>query len=137
MHGLINRSLQCYLRDTFGLAKWVAIARDARLGFETFEPMLRYDPALTEVVLDAASRLLNRPRDAILEDYGTYLVSHTNLEPLRRLMRFSGANFGDFLLSLENMKGRGRLALPDLDLPVLFLWDFGFDCFIVSFLLFV
>lgn len=127
MHGLINRSLQCYLRDTFGVPTWMAIAQQARLGFDTFEPMLRYDPSLTEAVLDTATALLQRPRDAILEDYGTYLVSHANLEPLRRLLRFSGVTFCDFLLSLEDMKGRGRLALPDLDLPELELTEAGDD----------
>ena len=27
MHGLINRSIQCFLRDTYGAAFWSAVAR--------------------------------------------------------------------------------------------------------------
>jgi hypothetical protein len=125
MHGLINRSIQCFLRDTYGPAIWRQVACTAGLGFDNFEPLLSYDPALTEAVLDAASRLLHRPRETVLEDLGTYLVSHPNLERLRRLLRFGGMTFQDFLHSLEDVRERSHLALPDLDLPDLRLLDLG------------
>jgi hypothetical protein len=117
MHGLINRSIQSFLRDTYGQELWRRVARDARLGFENFEAMLAYDDALTDAVLNAAARALDRPREALLEDLGTYLVSHPNLEPLRRLLRFGGVSFVDFLHSLDDLPERGRLAVPDLELP--------------------
>jgi hypothetical protein len=125
MHGLINRSIQCFLRDTWGQSLWLAVARDVRLGSDGFEAMLVYDPALTEAVIDAAAMRLNRPRDSLLEDLGTYLVSHPTLEPVRRLLRFGGTDFVDFLHSLEDLPERGRLAVPDLDLPALALVDGG------------
>lgn len=119
MHGLINRSVQGFVRDTYGAALWAHITREARLGFDSFEPLLFYDPAQTEAVLVAAEKVLNRPRDGMLEDLGTYLVSHPNTEALRRLLRFGGVTFDDFLHSLEDLPERARLALPDLDLPEL------------------
>jgi len=125
MHGLINRSFQCFLRDTYGAPLWSDVAREARLGFDSFEPMLIYDPSLTEAVIAAAARQLARPRETVLEDLGTYLVSHPNVEALRRVLRFGGVTFVDFLHSLEDLPGRGRLALPDLDLPSLHLSDEG------------
>ncbi len=125
MHGLINRSLQCFLRDTYGQGLWLDVAQEARLGFDSFEAMLRYDPALTEAVLTAAAKLLNRPRETVLEDLGTYLVSHPNVEALRRLLRFGGGSFVEFVHSLEELPERGRLALPDLDLPLLELEELG------------
>jgi hypothetical protein len=117
LHGLINRSIQCFLRDTYGPAQWDAVALKARLGFSGFEAMLSYDADLTERVIEAACQVLNRPRDSILEDLGTYLVSHRNVEAVRRLLRFGGVTFGGFLNSLEDLPERGRLAVPDLDLP--------------------
>jgi hypothetical protein len=117
MHGLINRSIQCFLRDTYGGPVWEAVVREAQLGFSGFEAMLTYDAVLTEQVIDAACRVLDRPRDSILEDLGTYLVSHRNVEAVRRLLRFGGVTFGDFLNSLEDLPERGRLAVPDLDMP--------------------
>lgn len=117
MHGLINRSIQGFLRDTYGTHLWARITLDARLGFDNFEAMLTYDDALTEAVLDAAARQLTRPREVLLEDLGTYLVSHPHFEPLRRLLRFGGVSFVDFLHSLDELPGRARLAVPDLDIP--------------------
>ena len=125
MHGLINRSIQCFLRDTYGVANWSAIARAACLGFDNFEPLLIYDTALTEAVIDAAARHLQRPRETVLEDLGTYLVSHPNLEALRRLLRFGGVSFQDFLHSMEDLPEHGRLGLPDLEVPSFTLLDQG------------
>ncbi|TXH98758.1 MAG: heme NO-binding protein [Pseudorhodobacter sp.] len=123
MHGLINRSIQGFLRDTYGAAVWARVAREARLGFDSFEPMLTYPPDLTPAVLNAASKVLCRPLEGVLEDLGTYLVSHPNTEGVRRLLRFGGVTYDDFLHSLEDLPERARLALPDLDLPGLELTE--------------
>jgi hypothetical protein len=127
MHGLVNRAVQSFLRDTYGEALWAEVARTAGLPAGGFEPMLTYDPALTEAMVQAASRHLQRPREALFEDIGTYLVSHPNRERLRRLLRFGGIDFVDFLHSLEDLPDRARLALPDLDLPALALNEAGED----------
>ncbi|GGH55716.1 heme NO-binding protein [Frigidibacter albus] len=116
MHGLVNRSLQCFLRDTYGPDLWDAVARRAGIGPDGFEAMQIYDDALTEAVLAAAAQQLVKPPEALLEDLGTYLVS---LEPLRRLLRFGGVGYADFLQSLDDLQGRAQLALPDLGLPAL------------------
>lgn len=123
MHGLINRAIQGYVLDTHKDEAWRQITRKARLGFDSFETMLVYDPALTEAVLQAAVQVLGRPREAILEDLGTFLVSNPGLDALRRLLRFGGVNFIDFLQTLEDTRGRGRLALNNIDLPELDLYE--------------
>ncbi|SEO23188.1 Haem-NO-binding [Pseudorhodobacter antarcticus] len=123
MHGLINRAIQCYVRDTHGADAWVQVTRMARLGFDSFETMLTYDDAATEAVIAAAVQVLRRPRETILEDLGTFLVSDPNLDALRRLLRFGGVTFTDFLLTLEETRGRGQLALADIDLPQLDLYE--------------
>lgn len=125
MLGLVNRSFQFFLSDTFGPSLWEAVAKDAGIGLSGFESMLTYDDALTDRVIDAACAHLRRPRESLLEDLGTYLVGHETLGTVRRLLRFSGVNFGDFLNSIEELPERGRLVLPDLDLPDLELTDLG------------
>jgi hypothetical protein len=132
MHGLINRAVQCFLRDTFGQDLWKAVARDAGLGADGFDTMAIYPQAVTEGLLDAACRHLDRPRDMLLEDMGTYLVSHHTVEPVRRLLRFGGADFMDFLLSVEDLRGRSRLAVPDLDMPKLTLDEAEPDVYLLS-----
>ncbi len=125
MHGLINLAIELFLRDTYGADLWSSVARKAGLGFDRFESMLTYDPALTAAVTAAAADVLQRPLDAVMEDVGTFLVSPRAGERLRRLMRFGGSSFVDFLHSLEDMPDRVRLALPDLILPQLELQDRG------------
>jgi hypothetical protein len=125
MLGFIYRAFEGFMRDTYGADVWGQVAQTAGLGFARFEPMLRYDPATTHDIIHATATVLRRPRDSILEDFGTYLVSHPNLERLRRLLRFGGVDFIEFLHSLEDLPARGRLALPELDLPRLDLIDQG------------
>lgn len=125
MLGLIPRSFQFFLRDTFGVAQWEAVAKRAESSSIGFEAMVSYPAALVELMIDAASEVLNRPRESLLEDLGTYLVSHEKPGTVRRLLRFSGGNFAEFLNSVEELPERGRLILPDLDLPDLELVDLG------------
>ncbi len=129
MHGLINRSLQCFLQDTYGQGSWDAVVREAGLPLNNFESMLTYEDGLTNQVLNAAVAVLGRPRDTLLEDLGNYLVSRESQTVLRRLLRFSGVNFVDFLNSLEELPERGRLVLPNLEMPDLDLRDHGHGLF--------
>ena len=132
MHGLMLRSLQGYVKDTFGTASWAAIIRDAAVPVDTFEPMLRYDPALVDRVADAAARQLDRPPEALWDDLGTYLVTNPSYEAVRRLLRFGGGTYTDFLHSLEDLPGRSRLALPELQVPDLLLEELAPDRFTLT-----
>lgn len=123
MHGLMNRAIQSFLRETYGQQLWLGVAADAGVAPEGFEAMLQYDDALSDSVLSAAARALGRTRATILEDLGTWLVCSQTGQPLRRLLRFSGSSFPDFLHSLEDLPDRGRLAISDLDLPLLELQE--------------
>lgn len=117
MHGLINRSIQGFVWNTYGAEAWGKVAAKAALEVPTFEAMLIYDDVLTDRVLDSAASVLDRPRDEMMEDIGTYLVSHSGFEAVRRLLRFGGVDFEDFLHSLDDLPDRARLAVPDLNLP--------------------
>lgn len=123
MHGLINRAIQNFVRDTYGTDTWLALAQAAGVEPPRFETMLSYDDALTDAILDACCAGLAKPKEDILEDIGTYLVSHPNVEALRRLLRFGGVTFVEFLHSLDDLPDRARLAVPDLNLPLLELHE--------------
>jgi len=117
MHGLINRSIQNFVCDSYGAATWALVVVRAGLEDQEFEAMLTYDDALTPRILDAVGAELGRPRDELMEDIGTYLVSNPKVESVRRLLRFGGVNFEDFLHSLDDLPDRARLAVSDLHLP--------------------
>jgi len=121
MHGLINRSIQSFVCETYGAPAWEDIAVRARLGFQSFEALMSYDDQLTYDVIDAACAHLGKPRDAFLEDLGTFLCSNPRLEAVRRLLRFGGDTFSDFLCSLDDLPDRVRLAVPELEMPIIHL----------------
>ena len=125
MHGLINRAIQCFLRDTYGEELWTKIMQQADLGYSSFESMLIYEEDVTRRILELAAVTLKKSRDDLLEDLGTYLASHDNVEALRRLLRFGGVDFVEFLYSLNDLPDRARLAVPDLFLPELQVDDDG------------
>ncbi|TCP41325.1 heme NO-binding domain-containing protein [Rhodovulum marinum] len=131
MHGLINRAIQCFLGDTYGAECWSHVARVAGVEPGGFEAMLTYEDALTDAVLDAAVDRVGLPREMLLEDLGTYLVSNKEFEALRRLLRFGGENFLEFLFTLDDLPERGHLAVPDLELPDLELSEDAEDGFVI------
>ncbi|WP_299885397.1 heme NO-binding domain-containing protein [uncultured Ruegeria sp.] len=119
MHGLINRAIQSFVRATYGRSCWLRVTEAAELGFVEFEAMLIYDDDVSIRVMDVLSAEIGRPKAEILEDVGTYLVSHPNMEGLRRLLRFGGGTYVEFLHSLDDLSDRVRLAVSDLALPAL------------------
>lgn len=131
MHGLINRAIQRFVTDTYGADRWAETTQVADVGFFEFESMLIYEDSVTPALLDALSAVLKRPRPEVMEDIGTYLVSHPNVEALRRLLRFGGDTFVEFLQSLDDLPDRARLAVSDLNLPRLELLDHAAGCFVL------
>lgn len=129
MHGVVDRAIECFLRDTYTDAVWDDVAVAARSPVRSFEAMLAYDPALTGRILSAAVARIGKPRDALLEDLGIYLVTHPRYEALRRLLRFAGVTFEDFILSIDEIPGRAHLALPDLGLVPIGVRALGKDRF--------
>lgn len=119
MHGLINRSFQNYMCDSYGTDAWLKVAARAEISPPDFEAMLIYDDTVAPAVLDAMGAILRRPRSEVMEDVGAYLVSHPNTEAVRRLLRFGGMNFEDFLHSLDDLPDRARMAVSDLKIPAI------------------
>ena len=125
MHGLVNKAIQSFVCDTYGDDAWASIVGDAPDVPHRFEAMLSYDDPITDRVIDLVSRHLDKSRDTLLEDVGIYLVSHPDVPGPRRLLRFAGATFEEFLHSLEYLPDRVRLALPELELPPIRVRDAG------------
>lgn len=114
MHGLINRSLECFVRDSYGDAVWRGIAAEMALPTERFEPFRRYPDDMAVGVIATAAARLGKPATELLEDFGAWLA---RTEPTRRLLRFSGSDFTDFIIALEELAGRVAMILPELQMP--------------------
>jgi len=131
MHGLVNRAIQLFVTDTHGRAAWEETCLRAGLDFVEFEPMMRYEVPYTGALIEAAVACLGRPRAALLEDFGTSLVTNPAFGAVRRLLRFGGVTFPDFLHSLDDLPDRVRLAIPDLHLPPMTLQSGREDLFLL------
>ncbi len=120
MHGLFNRAIQHFLSDTYGPEVWDEVASTAGVGRAGIGAMMTYPVAVTDAVLQAAVQRLGKPREALLEDIGIFLVT---LEPLRRLLRFGGVTYADFIDTLEELPGRAQLAVTEIGIPALRLTE--------------
>lgn len=118
---MINSALQGFVEANYGPDAWGRIRDAAQLPRSGFEAMQRYDDMVTMSCFAAAVDILQKHPNALLEDIGTHLVTYPALEPLRRLMRFGGSTFAEFLLSLEELPERAGLAIPDLEVPEILL----------------
>lgn len=129
MHGLINKSIQLFLVSAYGAQSWRAIAARADLPVAGFEAMLHYDDAVTDRLLAVACDYLARPADGLLEDLGAHLAS---VEAVRRLLRYGGRDYRDFLKSLGELPGRCQMVLPDLHVPELMLIPAGAESYLLE-----
>jgi len=119
MHGLVNKALEKFIVDTYGIDAWRMIAQRSELDDLHFESMMVYDCEVTPRVIDCACDVLRADRADLLQNLGTFLVSQPSQQAVRRLLRFGGVDFVDFLYSLDDLKDRARLAVADLQLPKL------------------
>ena len=117
MQGLVNRAIREFVCATCGAAAWTEIAEQAGHHPALFDAMLMRNPKSVDGLLSAATKILGKSEQVLLEDVGTFIVSGTDSGMVRRLLRFTGPTFVDFLLSLDELPERMRLALPDLEVP--------------------
>ena len=129
MHGLVFRSIQSFVEHAYGSETWQKICQRADIGQDNFEALLIYRLQDANALISASCEILDRSRTEFLEDVGTDLVAHRDNEALRRLLRFGGDSFEEFLHSLDDMHDRVKLALPDMDLPQLELRIHGGQTF--------
>jgi hypothetical protein len=129
---MINRALQSFVVSTYGPAIWEEIREIAGVPADGFEAMVQYEDAVTLDCMAATMQVLDKDPNTLLEDVGTFLVTDPRLEPLRRLLRFGGASFAEFLFSLDEMPDRARLALPDLELPDIVVRPEGGGTYVVA-----
>ncbi len=117
MNGLINRSVQSFLIRTKGYDVWEKVAARAGVPPAGFEAMSDYPSRVTLRLIAAILLVTSLNRQEFLEEFGTFIVTHPTVSAVRRLLRYGGASYTDFLISLEDLRHRTRLAVGDLPLP--------------------
>ena len=110
MQTLLDRAVSGFMRETYGADRWQAIVDRMAIGEIAPGPEGSYFAhAMREAALSIA-----KPEDDLFEDLGAWLA---RLEPIRRLLRFSGSDFRDFVTRLDELPGRAHLVVPELQMP--------------------
>lgn len=117
MLGVVNKAIEQFIQTTYGDRVWRNTMQLAQMVDHDIEPMLMYSDELTYQLLDGLIATTGKPRQDVLDDLGTFLVTPPHGRMVRRLLRFGGATFEEFLSSIADLNDRVALALPDLDLP--------------------
>jgi hypothetical protein len=74
VHGLIHLQLEEYAESAFGREAWDRVMADAGLEGKVYVPTARYDDAEALELVLAAARARGVGPQALLEDFGTWLV---------------------------------------------------------------
>jgi hypothetical protein len=114
MHGLVNRSIEGFLRSSYGPEVWQAVANSAGVDAEGFLTWTTTADQVVTAMLRATAQRLRKPVGECLEDIGAWL---TRQEEIRRLLRFSGSDYPEFLESLRELPGRIALVIPEMAIP--------------------
>lgn len=114
MHGIVNRSIQEFVRSTYGERAWRDACRNAQIDERGFHLARTYPDESTLELFSIAGAPLGKTAHEMVEDLGIWLASRP---ALARLLRFGGSDFSQFLLSLPELPGRLRMVVPGLDLP--------------------
>lgn len=112
MQMLLDRAVDEFMRATYGDMHWEELDMLVSEGvLAGGTPGVTYSAMLKE-----AARRLSKPVDELFEDLGAWLARQ---EPIRRLLRFSGVDFRDFVMRLDELPGRAHMVVPELDMPEL------------------
>jgi len=98
MHGLVNRCIELFMRGTYGPGLWEKVTREVGVDPEGFLTWNAGPDKVTYSIVIASARLLDKSVGEYLEDIGAWL---TRQEDIRRLLRFSGSTFEEFVESLR------------------------------------
>lgn len=112
MKRLVDRTIEEFLRMTYG-DDLVQVLADELALQEGGLPRDDLQGCGKQALILVATQMA-KSRAEMFEDIGAWLA---RLEPIRRLLRFSGNDFRDFLLGLEELPGRAHLVLPQLAVP--------------------
>ncbi|EKF75688.1 Heme NO binding domain-containing protein [Alcanivorax hongdengensis A-11-3] len=101
MHGVILSNLKHYVVEKHGSEAWQAIRQRADLAGRAYVPIRIYPDRELDALLEAAVSLTGATRDAILEDFGEWVIP-----PLIRMYKAMIPTEWDAVTFLLNMEER-------------------------------
>ena len=119
MLGVVNKTIEAFVCQRYGDKLWADLLIVLSLPGYEFEAMLTYEDGITYDLIDRLAKRQSKMHQDVLENIGGYLVAEDSQASIRRLLRFGGATFENFLLSLDDLNDRVALALDILEMPMI------------------
>lgn len=116
MYGLVNQSIESYIRMTHGEAVWAAVRRAAGVEVE-FVGLAPYPDEISAALLQAASAHLGLPVADLLRGIGHHFIRYTSTEGYGNLLKTSGRTFLELVQQLDQLHSRVGLIFPELRPP--------------------
>lgn len=113
MDRLVYSAVEGFLNDVYG-GSFCARVVERTLNDETRSRARPNSQAGAVAVMAAAAEELNKSLTELWEDLGAWLAQRKSI---RRLLRFSGRDFADFLFGLPEFPDYVRLVVPDASIP--------------------
>lgn len=119
MQSLLCKALEVFVLHIKGPSVWRSVLAQVDLPGEQLELFQRHKPEIINALNAATAEALQIDQDTLMEDLGTWVCTHPPLEPVRRLIRFSGETFEEMIYSLEELSARIDMAMPGLNVPII------------------
>lgn len=117
LYGLVNKAIEDYVSQEFGVETWEKILERAAVAAEVFISIESYPDEWTYKLVNAASEVLGLPADTILIAFGEYWIRFTEREGYGHLLTSCGRNLPQFLKSLDNLHSHAGLIFPQSRMP--------------------
>ncbi|HAC63600.1 MAG TPA: heme NO-binding protein [Cyanothece sp. UBA12306] len=122
MYGLINKAMAQMMCEYFGQKTWNKVLQEAAIPeIEVFISMKSYPDHITYELVRAASTVLKKSPQEIMQMLGQYWILYTAEEGYGDMLKMAGDSFPEFLANLDELHARVGLGFPKLQPP-------SFDC---------
>ena len=117
MYGLVNKAIEDFVTQRFGVEIWERILEKAGLDGEVFISMKSYPDDWTYKLVGAGSEVLGLPADDVLTAFGEHWIGFMQRAGYGQHLKACGRTLPDFLRRLDNMHAHIGLTFADSKMP--------------------
>lgn len=103
MKGIINKGIQELVETKFGAEAWEKVKLLAECEEPFFAIMNDYPDEMTTALVKAASEVSGLPLEAVMVEYGKFMVPNTLREQYPSYFKLAGLSPREFLLNMERV----------------------------------
>ena len=103
MKGIINKGIQELVETKFGAESWEKVKSLAGCDEPFFAIINDYPDDMTMALVKAASEVAGLPQEAIMVEYGKFIVPNTLKEQYPSYFKLAGSSPREFLLNMDRV----------------------------------